>query len=98
MDCKTKNLFLGQFVSFDTHFFFFLSCDEKRHLSIKLLPKKAGRVLRSTLEDLTHKLQTFIMQQMEPANQSVADDSIDKEFQLKKKEVFNFSLECSIFR
>lgn len=63
------------------------SCEEKRHLSIKLLPKKAGRTLRNNLDVLSEKLKDFIKQSMEPVNQSITDNSIDKEFQMKKKEV-----------
>ncbi|XP_073979172.1 DENN domain-containing protein Crag isoform X2 [Rhodnius prolixus] len=61
-------------------------CEEKRHLSIKLLPKKAGRTLRNNLDVLSEKLKDFIKQSMEPVNQSITDNSIDKEFQMKKKE------------
>uniref|UniRef100_A0A0A9WC26 C-myc promoter-binding protein n=3 Tax=Lygus hesperus TaxID=30085 RepID=A0A0A9WC26_LYGHE len=69
-------------------------CDEKRnHLNIKLLPKKAGRALRSTLEDMCQKLNNFILQSMDPANQSVADDSIDKEFPTEEKKSKKLELE-----
>ncbi|KAK9507860.1 hypothetical protein O3M35_007632 [Rhynocoris fuscipes] len=61
-------------------------CEEKRHLTIKLLPKKAGRALRNNLDMLSEKLKEFIKQSMEPVNHSASENSIDKEFQMKKKE------------
>ncbi|XP_014271111.1 DENN domain-containing protein Crag isoform X3 [Halyomorpha halys] len=62
-------------------------CEEKKNLSTKILPKKACRALKSTLELLYKKLLLFIQQVMSKEEETVADnDSIDKEFQIKKKE------------
>ncbi|CAH1404549.1 unnamed protein product [Nezara viridula] len=62
-------------------------CEEKKNLSTKILPKKASRALKSTLELLYKKLLLFIQQVMSKEEETVADnDSIDKEFQIKKKE------------
>ncbi|CAB0019371.1 unnamed protein product [Nesidiocoris tenuis] len=61
-------------------------CDEKRNLNIKLLPKKAGRVLRGTLEHMHQKLQNVVIQNPDLIIPNLNDDSIDKEFQAKKKE------------
>ncbi|PSN49786.1 hypothetical protein C0J52_01385 [Blattella germanica] len=57
-------------------------CEEKRGLTAKLLPKKPARVLRNTLDQLAQKLchlQKF-------SQNSAKDSSIDRDFQLKRKE------------
>ncbi|RZF34835.1 hypothetical protein LSTR_LSTR012684 [Laodelphax striatellus] len=59
-------------------------CDEKRQLNIKLLPKKATRVLRNSLERIYHKLALFMEKQA--LNDKSVDTSIDQDFQLKRRE------------
>lgn len=67
---------------------FISSCDDRRGLSTKLLPKKPARILRNTLDRLFQKVLLHnnhvnkLMQ--DPAS---ADNSIDRDFQLKRKEV-----------
>uniref|UniRef100_A0ABD2WNI0 UDENN domain-containing protein n=1 Tax=Trichogramma kaykai TaxID=54128 RepID=A0ABD2WNI0_9HYME len=65
-------------------------CEDKRYLNNKLLPKKAARMLKSSLEKLYLKLQTINRDHAQSGNHGVADDegdfSVDKEFQQKHRE------------
>ncbi|CAB0035742.1 unnamed protein product [Trichogramma brassicae] len=65
-------------------------CEDKRYLNNKLLPKKAARMLKSSLEKLYLKLQTINRDHAQSGNHSVAEDdgdfSVDKEFQQKHRE------------
>ncbi|KAK0174002.1 hypothetical protein PV328_007123 [Microctonus aethiopoides] len=60
-------------------------CEDKRYLNIKLLPKKPVRLLKSGLDQIYMKLNNLgkIHPQREKADE---DFSVDKEFQLKRKE------------
>ncbi|XP_039291612.1 DENN domain-containing protein Crag isoform X2 [Nilaparvata lugens] len=60
-------------------------CDEKRQLTIKLLPKKATRVLRNSLERIYHKLALF-MEKQAISDRTVDTTTIDQDFQLKRRE------------
>ncbi|XP_074094810.1 DENN domain-containing protein Crag isoform X2 [Cotesia typhae] len=60
-------------------------CEDKRHLNIKLLPKKPARLLKNDLEHISMKLSSqgkFHSQREKPDE----DFSVDKEFQQKRKE------------
>ncbi|XP_065199879.1 C-myc promoter-binding protein isoform X2 [Planococcus citri] len=59
-------------------------CEKKRYLTSKLLPKKAARNLRNSLELTYQKLHSFL--QMLQLNANNKDLNIDKDFQLKRKE------------
>ncbi|XP_066582259.1 DENN domain-containing protein Crag isoform X2 [Prorops nasuta] len=61
-------------------------CDDKKYLNVKLLPKKAARQLRNLLEHLYSKL--FPLGKAYPYQRGHGDEdfSVDKEFQLKRKE------------
>lgn len=66
-------------------------CDERKYLSTKLLPKKAARVLKTSLERLYIKLQSISKDfQHEKLINHFGDKdfSVDKEFHQKKKEQF----------
>lgn len=59
-------------------------CEDKRHLNIKLLPKKPARLLKNELENIYYKLNTIKVQ---PQREKIDDDfSPDKEFQQKRKQ------------
>nr|CAD7392907.1 unnamed protein product [Timema cristinae] len=59
-------------------------CEEKRNLNTKLLPKKPARALKNTLDVLSQKLRLFVQSlSQDPGGK---DGSIDRDFQLKRKE------------
>ncbi|XP_063215906.1 DENN domain-containing protein Crag isoform X2 [Bacillus rossius redtenbacheri] len=58
-------------------------CEEKRGLSVKLLPKKPARALRATLDQLSTKLHQLVQSLLqEPGKEA----SVDRDFQLKRQE------------
>ncbi|KAK7602604.1 hypothetical protein V9T40_008193 [Parthenolecanium corni] len=59
-------------------------CEEKKYLTAKLLPKKAARILRNSLELTYQKLHSYL-NDLQRYN-SNKDMNIDKDFQLKRKE------------
>ncbi|XP_033210496.1 DENN domain-containing protein Crag isoform X2 [Belonocnema kinseyi] len=61
-------------------------CDDKRHLNIKILPKKATRMLRSRLELLYSKLISLGKSYSSHKEKRDEDFCVDKEFQQKRKE------------
>ncbi|XP_011506517.1 PREDICTED: DENN domain-containing protein 4C isoform X2 [Ceratosolen solmsi marchali] len=64
-------------------------CDDKRHLNNKLLPKKAARTLKSSLDKLYLKLITINKNHMQERSAITVDDKdfrVDKEFQQKRRE------------
>ncbi|XP_011298582.1 DENN domain-containing protein 4C isoform X2 [Fopius arisanus] len=61
-------------------------CEDKKHLSIKLLPKKPGRILRGDLEKSYAKLNSLAKTQSSQRENTNEDFSVDKEFQQKRKE------------
>lgn len=63
-------------------------CEEKRNLNIKLLPKKPARTLRNTLDTLYNKVNQSMANYANIGMQdSSHDESIDRDFQIKRKEV-----------
>ncbi|XP_023245417.1 DENN domain-containing protein 4C-like isoform X2 [Copidosoma floridanum] len=64
-------------------------CEDKRHLSIKLLPKKPGRLLKNTLERIYLKLLSINRDHQQEELSGNFDDrdfSVDREFQQKRRE------------
>ncbi|XP_032452494.1 DENN domain-containing protein Crag isoform X1 [Nasonia vitripennis] len=64
-------------------------CDDKKHLNNKLLPKKAARMLKNSLEKLHSKLVSINNAHMQERCASTVEDkdfSVDKEFQQKRRE------------
>lgn len=60
-------------------------CDDKKYLNIKLLPKKAARMLKNLLELLYSKL-VSLGKNCSHRDKGDVDFSVDKEFQQKRKE------------
>ncbi|XP_068081493.1 DENN domain-containing protein Crag isoform X2 [Anabrus simplex] len=58
-------------------------CDDRRNLSVKLLPKKPARALRNTLERLYQKIRQLVRSLSQDA---AKDNSIDRDFRIKRKE------------
>lgn len=61
-------------------------CDDKKYLSVKLLPKKAARQLRNWLEHLYSKLISLGKSYSSMKDMDDEEFSVDKEFQQKRKE------------
>ncbi|XP_058796912.1 DENN domain-containing protein Crag isoform X2 [Phymastichus coffea] len=64
-------------------------CDDKKYLNNKLLPKKAARMLKNSLEKLYAKLMTINkdhLHEKSTFSTNEKDFSADKEFQQKRKE------------
>ncbi|XP_034241706.1 DENN domain-containing protein Crag isoform X3 [Thrips palmi] len=62
-------------------------CEEKRNLNTKLLPKKPARTLRNTLDTLYNKVNQSMANYANAGLQdSSHDESIDRDFQIKRKE------------
>ncbi|XP_015598168.1 DENN domain-containing protein 4C isoform X2 [Cephus cinctus] len=61
-------------------------CDDKKHLNVKLLPKKAARMLKNKLEELHMKLISLGKTYSSQKERGDEDFSVDKEFQQKRKE------------
>lgn len=73
-------------------------CDEKRNLNTKLLPKKPARTLRNTLEQLYQKVNKSLENYVNLSIQdSSHDEGIDRDFQLKRKEVGCIPVVCVNF-
>lgn len=70
--------------------FSYCRCEEKKYLTAKLLPKKAARILRNSLELTYQKLHSYL-NDLQRYN-SNKDMNIDKDFQLKRKEVSIFKI------
>lgn len=58
-------------------------CETQKHLNIKLLPKRAAKTLRQTLDTLYMQLRNTNIHS-DPKNQ--VDNNVEKEFQKKRKE------------
>ncbi|XP_063980913.1 DENN domain-containing protein Crag isoform X2 [Diachasmimorpha longicaudata] len=61
-------------------------CEDKRHLNIKLLPKKAARILKSDLDKTYAKLNSLAKKQSSHREEATEDFRVDKEFHQKRKE------------
>ncbi|XP_043280823.1 DENN domain-containing protein Crag isoform X4 [Venturia canescens] len=61
-------------------------CDDRKYLTVKLLPKKAARMLKSWLEILYSKLSSMGKNHTAHKEKSDQDFSVDKEFRQKRKE------------
>ncbi|XP_050057996.1 DENN domain-containing protein Crag isoform X2 [Aphis gossypii] len=61
-------------------------CEDKKHLTIKLLPKKPTRTLKNTLEKLNEKLDDLQRTYKATSNKSIEDTNIDRDFLKKRKE------------
>ncbi|XP_050536921.1 DENN domain-containing protein Crag isoform X3 [Daktulosphaira vitifoliae] len=61
-------------------------CEDKKYLSIKLLPKKSARVLKYTLEKLYEKLDELQTSFHTSNNKNFGETSIDKDILMKRKE------------
>lgn len=70
--------------------FYVQSCEDKKHLTIKLLPKKPTRTLKNTLEKLNEKLDDLQRTYKATSNKSIEDTNIDRDFLKKRKEVIHF--------
>jgi hypothetical protein len=71
-------------------YFIFLvlySCEDKKHLTAKLLPKKPTRILKNSLEKLYKKLDDLQRTYKATNNQSFQETNIDRDFLMKRKEV-----------
>ncbi|XP_066939247.1 DENN domain-containing protein Crag isoform X2 [Macrobrachium rosenbergii] len=62
--------------------------EDKRHLVTKILPRRATRTLRATLENLCEKIHKFekSLQQHLKSQKNEPDSSIDSDFKMKRKE------------
>lgn len=63
--------------------------EDKKHLVWKLLPHRAARTLRTTLEALCEKIHKFEKMRLNHirARRAQPDASIDSEFTIKRREV-----------
>ena len=64
--------------------------EKKTLLTIKLLPKKAARTLRATLQYLDEKIYSTFWSERGKRGDG-ADSSLDRDFKIKKKEVYHFA-------
>jgi hypothetical protein len=64
--------------------------EKKTLLTIKLLPKKAARTLRATLQYLDEKIYSTFWSERGKRGDD-ADSSLDRDFKIKKKEVYYFA-------
>lgn len=72
-------------IDLDTNFV--TLCETQRHLNIKLLPKKAAKVLKTTLDTLYMQLRnTNIYANNTDGKNQLGDNNVEKEFQKKCKE------------
>jgi hypothetical protein len=65
------------------------SCEDKKHLTAKLLPKKPTRTLKNTLEKLNEKLDDLQRTYKATSNKSIEETNIDRDFLKKRKEVIH---------
>lgn len=63
------------------------SCEEKKHLTAKLLPKKPTRILKNCLEKLYEKLDELQRTYKAANNKNIQETNIDRDFLMKRKEV-----------
>lgn len=68
------------------HFSLTRSEEKKSLLSVKLLPKKASRTLRATLQYLYEKIYSTFWSERNKRGED-PDSSLDRDFKIKKKEV-----------
>nr|XP_018916356.1 PREDICTED: C-myc promoter-binding protein isoform X2 [Bemisia tabaci] len=71
-------------------------CEDRRYLTSKLLPKKSARILRANLEQSYRNLSALLYGRKNSTyhvDENVSENSIDKDFQSKRKEL---SLELEI--
>ncbi|XP_025406020.1 DENN domain-containing protein 4C isoform X2 [Sipha flava] len=61
-------------------------CEDKKHLTAKLLPKKPTRILKNSLEKLYKKLDDLQRTYKATNNQSFQETNIDRDFLMKRKE------------
>ncbi|KAL4092280.1 hypothetical protein QTP88_026805 [Uroleucon formosanum] len=61
-------------------------CEDKKHLTAKLLPKKPTRTLKNTLEKLNEKLDDLQRTYKTTCNKSIEETNIDRDFLKKRKE------------
>ncbi|XP_025205115.1 C-myc promoter-binding protein isoform X3 [Melanaphis sacchari] len=61
-------------------------CEDKKHLTTKLLPKKPTRTLKNTLEKLNEKLDDLQKTYKATSNKSIEETNIDRDFLKKRKE------------
>lgn len=66
------------------------SCEDKKHLTAKLLPKKSTRTLKNSLEKLYEKLDDLQRTYKATSNKSIQETNIDRDFLMKRKEVILF--------
>lgn len=71
-------------------FVYTYSCEDKRHLTAKLLPKKPTRMLKNSLEKLNEKLDDLQRTYKATSNKSIQESNIDRDFLMKRKEVYVF--------
>lgn len=67
----------------------YCSCEDKKYLTAKLLPKKPTRTLKNSLEKLYEKLDDLQRTYKATSNKSIQDTNIDRDFLMKRKEVLN---------
>ncbi|XP_022171182.1 C-myc promoter-binding protein isoform X3 [Myzus persicae] len=61
-------------------------CEDKKHLTAKLLPKKPTRTLKNTLEKLNKKLDDLQNTYKATCNKSIEETNFDRDFLKKRKE------------
>ncbi|XP_026815578.1 DENN domain-containing protein Crag isoform X2 [Rhopalosiphum maidis] len=61
-------------------------CEDKKHLTAKLLPKKPTRTLKNTLEKLNEKLDDLQRTYKATSNKNIEETNIDRDFLKKRKE------------
>jgi len=66
------------------------SCEDKKHLTAKLLPKKPTRSLKNSLEKLYEKLDDLQRTYKATNNKCIQETNIDRDFLMKRKEVIKF--------
>lgn len=73
-------------------FILLYSCEDKKYLTAKLLPKKPTRTLKNSLEKLYEKLDDLQSSYQATNNKIVQETNIDRDFLMKRKEVIIFSI------
>lgn len=68
------------------------SCEDKKYLMAKLLPKKPTRTLKNSLEKLYEKLDDLQRTFKATNNKSIQESNIDRDFLMKRKEVIYTTL------
>jgi len=66
------------------------SCEDKKHLTAKLLPKKPTRTLKNSLEKLYEKLNDLQRTYKTTNNKCIQETNIDRDFLMKRREVIKF--------